>query len=199
MARMVTNRNERCFLEIGIPTYNRCRQLNRLLTILEEEVKSVPDVVSIRIRVSNNNSSDNTQAMLQQHPFRGSVAVQTNEENIGALRNIWSLYENSRAQYVWIISDDDIPKPGALKKIIDTLVHYNPTVLTFEFEQPPGAAPKRHGAGTGIEVLTDLSAAIPHVLVLGKLTKQVLYAERLQYALRNVFLSRDNSILGKSS
>jgi len=191
MARMVINRDEFCFLEIGIPTYNRCRQLERLLSILAEEVKSVPDDVSIRITISDNYSSDNTQEILQHHPFRESMLVRINKKNVGALRNIWGLYESCQAHYVWIISDDDIPKPGALKKIIDTLVRYNPTVLTFEFEQPPGAAPKRHGEKIGIEELTDLSDAIPHVLVLGKLTKQVINARQLQDALRNVFLSRD--------
>jgi glycosyltransferase involved in cell wall biosynthesis len=185
MARMVNNKDDICFLEIGIPTYNRCRQLERLLTILEGEVKSVPDDVSIRITISDNYSSDNTQEILQHHPFRESVLVRINKENVGALRNIWGLYESCRAQYVWIFSDDDIPKPGSLKKIVDGLINYKPTVLTFEFEQPLGSLVKRHGAIEGIEQITDMSQAIPQILVLGKLTKYITNANDLQTVLIN--------------
>ena len=191
MARMVTNRDEACFLEIGIPTYNRSRKLERLLTILEQEVQLVPDEVSIRITVSDNHSTDATQSMLQQHSFQDKIVARTNPENVGALRNIWGLYETVRADYVWIVSDDDIPKVGSLQKILNTLLRYEPTVLTFEFEQPPGAAPKRHGEKAGIEELTDLHEAIPHILILGKLTKHVINAAQLQDALRNMLFSRD--------
>lgn len=190
MPRVVTN-SENVFLEICIPTYNRRKQLERLLTILENEIGATSIDTTIRITVSDNCSPDDTQMMLQSHSFRDKLVVRTNSENIGALRNIWGLYETVRATYVWLLSDDDILKPGSLQKILDTLVRYNPTVLTFEFEQPPGAAPKRHGEKIGIEELVDLSEAIPHVLVLGKLTKQVINARQLQDALRNVYLSRD--------
>ena len=186
MARMVTNSDELCFLEIGIPTYNRCRQLERLLTILEKEVQLIPNDVSIRITISDNYSSDNTQAMLQQHPFRESILGRINKENVGALRNIWGLYESCRAQYVWIISDDDIPKPGSVKKIVDVLINCQPIVLTFEFEQPLGSLDKRHGEKEGIEQITDMCKAIPHILVLGKLTKYITKAKDLQTVLINI-------------
>ena len=188
---MVVTSDEWCFLEIGIPTYNRSRKLSRLLTILEQETVTVSADIKIRITVSDNHSTDETQTMLQQHAIRDKIMVRANPENVGALRNIWGLYETVRADYVWIIGDDDIPKPGSLQKIVDTLVRYKPTVLTFEFEQPPGAAPERHGERTGIEDLTDLHEAIPQVLVLGKLTKQVFSAKQLEAALQNVFYSRD--------
>jgi len=190
MATMVTD-DESCFLEIGIPTYNRSSKLNRLLTILEQETAVVSVDIKIRITVSDNHSSDATQTMLQQHSFRNKIVVRANAENVGALRNIWGLYETTQADYVWLIGDDDIPKPGSLQKILDTLMRYKPTVLTFEFEQPPGTAPKRHGERAGIEELTDLCEAIPHILVLGKLTKQVFSAKQLRNALQNVVYSRD--------
>lgn len=191
MARMVTNSHETCFLEIGIPTYNRSQKLERLLTILEQEVQLVPEEVSIRITISDNHSSDATRAMLQRHSFRDSVVVRVNAENMGALRNIWGLYETSRAQYIWIHSDDDIPKSGSVKKIVDVLLGYEPTVLTFEFEQPLGSQVRRHGAKNGIEQISDMSQAIPYILALGKLTKYVTDAKNLQTALASVGHFRD--------
>ena len=191
MAIILTTNEEKCFLEILIPTYNRSRKLGRLLSILEKEIESIPESIKIRITVSDNHSSDETQAMLKEHSFRDNIIVRTNSENIGALRNIWGLYETARADYVWVISDDDIPKPGSLNKIIDILIEYKPTVLTFEFEQPLGNVSKRHGDKNGIEELLVLQVSVPHVLMLGKLTKQVFSANKLQSAMKNMLFSRD--------
>jgi len=191
MARMVTNKDETCFLEIGIPTYNRSRQLERLLTILEQELRSVPDHISVRISISDNCSSDTTPSMLQRHSFSGSAVVRRNEQNIGALRNIWGLYESCQAQYIWIHSDDDIPQSGSVKKVIDALIDRQPSVLTFEFDQPMGAQIRRHGSKEGVELLSDMSQAIPNILVLGKLTKYVTEARNLKAVLANVSHVRD--------
>ena len=186
MPRVVTD-NESVFLEICIPTCNRSKQLERLLTILEGEISAALIDTTIRITISNNCSSDDTQAMLQSHPFRDKVVIRTNSENIGALRNIWGLYEIARCNYVWLLSDDDIPKPGSVYKILDTLIRYEPTVLTFEFEQPPGSYKRWHGNQNGIEEITDLRHAIPNILVLGKLSKYVVNTRHLKKALINVY------------
>jgi len=184
MPRVVTN-SENVFLEICIPTYNRRKQLERLLTILESEIGATPIDTTIRITVSDNCSPDDTQMMLQSHSFREKLVVRTNSENIGALRNIWGLYETTRTEYFWLLSDDDIPKQGSLSKIINTLTRYRPTVLTFEFEQPPGSVKRWHGNRNGIEVITDLRQAIPNILYLGKLSKYVVSAGNLRNALAN--------------
>jgi hypothetical protein len=154
-------------------------------------VKLVPDDVTIRITVSENHSPDSTRAMLDAHSFRNGIRVHLHSENIGALRNIWSLYEISRAQYAWIHSDDDIPKPGAISKVVEALRRYEPTVLTFEFEQPVGSQLRRHGAGEGVEIITDMGTAVVHLLILGKLTKYVIRREMLPEALVNLPRFRD--------
>lgn len=190
MVKIITNQDW-CFLEIVIPTFNRGHKLKRLLSILEKEVNSIREDIKVKVTVSDNHSTDETQKILTQHSFRDNIVFRSNTKNIGALRNIWSLYETVRADYVWVISDDDIPKPGSLQKIIHILDRYKPTVLTFEFEQPPGDTTKRHGDRIGIEVFTDLQEAIPHILVLGKLTKQVFSASQFSIALNNMSFSKN--------
>lgn len=185
MPRVVT-KSEDVFLEICIPTYNRSSKLKRLLTILESELGAISVDVHIRITISNNHSSDNTQEMLQNHSFRHNILVRTNSENLGVLRNIWGLYETAKAKYIWLLSDDDIPKKGSLSKIIDALVRFEPTVLTFEFEQPIGSSARNHGNTTGIEEITDMHEAIPNILVLAKMSKYIVKAENLQTALIRV-------------
>lgn len=195
MVKIITNREDVCFLEICIPTYKRSKQLRRLLTILENEIGStsldIQQEISIRITISDNCSPDDTQGMLRSHSFNKELVVRRNRENIGALRNIWGLYETARAEYVWIISDDDIPKFGSLKKILDILTQYEPVVLTFEFEQPMGSLLRRHGHKDGIEEITDMRQAIPHILVFGKLSKYVIHARHLKSALTNVIHLKD--------
>ncbi len=186
MIKLVTKGDERCFLEICIPTYKRSRELNRLLSVLENELENAAETVTLRITVSDNCSPDDTQLMLATHALRDRLVVRTQPSNIGPLLNIWGLYERSNAEYVWMVSDDDIPKQGALGRIVRTLSSYKPAVLTFEFEQPPGSAQRCHGNRDGIEEFTDLAIAVPHLLILGKLTKYVVNGVCLTRALRNV-------------
>jgi glycosyltransferase involved in cell wall biosynthesis len=186
MTKLITNTGERCFLEICIPTYKRRAELSRLLGVLEREVNSLSERVTLRIAISDNSSPDDTQAMLRDHPLRERLVVRTQPSNIGALLNIWGLYERANAEYVWIICDDDIPKPGSLARIIRTLSVFRPAVVTFEFEQPPRSTTRRHGDREGVEELTDLVKGVPHLLVLGKLTKYVVDGTHLPSVLRNL-------------
>ena len=186
MARMVTTPEEACFLEIGIPTFNRSQKLSRLLSVLHRELSEVTSDVRVRVTVSDNHSEDETAAMLARHPFRKDLVVRRNTVNVGALNNIWGLLETTSAEYLWLVGDDDLPQPGSVSRIIESLVRYEPTILTFEFEQPPGTRVRRHGSGTGVEELVRLSDAIPQILTLGKLTKQVVRASNLPETLRSV-------------
>jgi glycosyltransferase involved in cell wall biosynthesis len=186
MIRTVTTCVEQCFLEICIPTYNRSRELRRLLDVLEHELENVSASYTVRISISDNCSPDDTQAMLARHPLRDRMITRTQPSNVGALLNIWELLERANAQYVWIVSDDDIPRPGSLARIISTLYLLTPAVLTFEFDQPPGTVRRRHGDGDGIEEFSDLTRAVPHLLVLGKLTKYVFSGVHLNDAVANM-------------
>jgi glycosyltransferase involved in cell wall biosynthesis len=191
MANIIANPGSICFLDICIPTYNRSSQLQRLLTILEDEIKATSIDADVRITISDNHSLDDTQDVLRSHPLKESLVIRRNAANVGALRNIWSLYETVNAPYVWIISDDDIPKKGSLQRILETLTRYEPAVLTFEFEQPPGSVKRWHGNRQGIEEITDLSQGVRNLLYLGKLSKYVTRAENLRAALANVGHLRD--------
>ncbi len=191
MANIIANPESVCFLDICVPTYNRSSQLQRLLTILEEEIKATSIDADVRITISDNHSLDDTQDVLRSHPLKESLVVRRNAENVGALRNIWSLYETVNAEYVWIISDDDIPKRGSLQRILEILTRYEPAVLTFEFEQPPGSVKRWHGNRHGIEEVADLGRGIRNLLYFGKLSKYVTRAKDLRAALINVRRLRD--------
>lgn len=65
MVTLVRTSGELCFLEIGIPTFNRSVTLYRLLSILQAELNALPTGVSVRVTVSDNHSHDGTPTMLQ--------------------------------------------------------------------------------------------------------------------------------------
>ncbi|MFI5398668.1 MAG: glycosyltransferase [Candidatus Binatia bacterium] len=191
MVNVIANPESACFLDICIPTYNRGAQLQRLLTVLDDEIRASSIGVDIRITISDNHSIDNTQEVLRTHPLKDSLVVRRNAQNVGALRNIWSLCQTVNAKYVWIISDDDIPKRGSLQRILEALVRFEPAVLTFEFEQPPGSANRWHGNRNGIEEVETLGRGIRNLLYLGKLSKYVTGAVNLRAALTNMGRFRD--------
>ena len=73
-------------LSISVPTYNRARCLERLLTILHEQSADDPRVELI---VSDNASTDGTQAVAEDFLRRGmNFRYVRNQVNVGGDENI---------------------------------------------------------------------------------------------------------------
>ncbi len=73
---------------------------------------------NIEILISDNNSSDETQTLVQEKLRDGvPLRYQRNIENIGADRNFLQCFELARGKYVWIVGDDDVIVPGAIAQI----------------------------------------------------------------------------------
>lgn len=112
------------FLSILIPTYNRVRDLKynlmELIKIIKEN--NISDLVDIII--SDNNSNDNTNKMLQEFLYLNSdvkINVKTQEVNIGAINNMFDLLSLSNSTYVMYIGDDDYISKEYLLKVISIL------------------------------------------------------------------------------
>ena len=106
-------------LTLAIPTYNRATLLDRLLAVLANELHTDPRV---ELLVSDNASPDSTPSIVSQHQARGlCVRYFRNETNIGPDGNILACFERASGKYVWIFSDDDLPAPGTIDRILATL------------------------------------------------------------------------------
>jgi glycosyltransferase involved in cell wall biosynthesis len=120
-------------LTIAIPTYNRARHLELCLMRIHEELVSLPlNMLNlVKVYVSNNASTDDTNVVISNFQLKkvNSVELVHNQENIGAERNVVQCYESSTTPYVWILGDDDVILPGALKKILDVLLHQDVDIL----------------------------------------------------------------------
>jgi glycosyltransferase involved in cell wall biosynthesis len=127
-------------ISILIPTYNRATKIARLLKNIENVVKNIHFAGIIDVIVSDNASTDNTQEIVTSFKTdRYRLRYYRQSVNLGFDGNIRFLYEKATSDYVWYFADDDIMHNDALNKIMGGVQKYQPDVLLFSFEQPPGS------------------------------------------------------------
>ncbi len=73
----------------------------------------------VKVIVSDNASSDNTESVLL--PYRGQISYIKQQVNLGADGNFAYLLDNSFSKYKWIFGSDDILLEGALLPIVSFL------------------------------------------------------------------------------
>lgn len=116
-------------LTVAIPTYNRSETLRKILLQLSQE-KDVP----FKILISDDQSSDNTEMMVQEYEaILPHLRYHKNEINLGFSGNVSKLYELSDTPYIWFLCDDETVLPGAIKKITEAIVKYRPAVAVFNY------------------------------------------------------------------
>lgn len=104
--------------QILIPTYNRCIDLKKNLEYLKKEILKYQLAQEFAIAVSDNASTDDTWAMLQQIKNEWKDEVQLdivkNEANVGLEQNVVNLLQNATAEYLIWLGDDDFLAEGYL-------------------------------------------------------------------------------------
>lgn len=105
-------------LSIGIPTYNRCDYLDRLLSLLFEEEK----ISEVEIVISDNASEDSTESIVKKWQKKLlNINYVKNKKNIGFDRNLENTIKNANGEYIWILGDDDGIVHGSLSKLLDSI------------------------------------------------------------------------------
>lgn len=115
-------------LSLLLPTYNRMIYIQKLLEYLKQE-----DIVNdkrIEIIISNNASHDDTKAILDS--FKGSnIQTYNQKTNIGLINNIRFLVEHACGEYVWIMGDNDIYYPGAIREVLNRIMEYGNNIAHY--------------------------------------------------------------------
>lgn len=92
-------------LELLLPTYNRKEHLARTLEQLTAENSPVRNC---RLTILNNNSTDGTAELIDAYCQKfPNVRHIRHGKNIGGNANIVRAFEMARAEYVWVVCDDD--------------------------------------------------------------------------------------------
>lgn len=111
--------HSRPLLTLCIPTWNRAHELRLLLEVLAPQVADAQDV---ELLISDNQSTDETPAVLEQAIAKGlRCRYVRNAENIGADANFLQCYRLAQGKHVWIFGDDDVLLPGSLLFVLKLL------------------------------------------------------------------------------
>ena len=111
------NNNMKPLLSICIPTYNRADLLRGCLECLAAEIAPFGD--EVELIVSDNCSTDHTPEVVEQMSKKTKIRYNRNNVNLGAVGNIKILVEQlATGEFCWLIGDDDIPREGAIRKVL---------------------------------------------------------------------------------
>ena len=108
-------------LSITVPTWNRAELLKELLSELIEQIVSENLQDKVELLVSNNGSSDATEAVVKDLKSRYNfITYNNNGVNKGARYNVIKCMELANAEYLMLFGDDDRPR----KNIFSSIVNY---------------------------------------------------------------------------
>ena len=143
-------------LTIAFITYNRRHYLAESLPRVLAQVK---DEASIEVLVSDNASTDDTRAFVQEmQKMYKDLRYHCNEKNVGAEGNGHRARQASRGEYVLIAGDDDYFCDGALHVLLNT-IRKNRGDALFYMAQSPTPVQVHRGAGA-LEYIAKLGYAM---------------------------------------
>jgi len=119
MNKNLNNMTKRPLLSVCISTYNRARWLTVSLAVLLREVVGLEG--KVEVLVCDNTSQDNTPDIVSPYISQGLVRYHRNQENVGMLGNLRITAQEARGEYIWILGDDDLLKPGAVHRVVGAI------------------------------------------------------------------------------
>lgn len=116
-------------LSICIGTFNRAAFIGSTLDSIVTQVNSNCEIV-----VLDNASTDNTKAVVLGYAQRfNHLRYSRQDANVGLDRNYDSVVELARGEYCWLMSDDDLLKPGAVAHVLKLLAQ-DPSLVVVNAE-----------------------------------------------------------------
>lgn len=109
-------------LTIGIPTYNRNVELINLIKSLQPQLND-----NIKVIIIDNCSTIPIKQSIEEAGviLTSNFSILENHVNIGGNANILRCFEYCETEWLWVIGDDDIPSPVAIKIILEKIEGLN--------------------------------------------------------------------------
>ena len=106
-------------LSVCIPTYNRDMHLeNCLNSIIKCKRYSNLD---FEVCISDNDSSDQTRAIVEKAQLKLPIKYHKNETNVGIPKNFLNVISMAKGDFIWLLGDDDLLLPDAISRLYDLL------------------------------------------------------------------------------
>lgn len=118
-------------LSLLLPAYNVADYIEECLDALAPQLTT-----DVELLVVDDTSTDATLQVIERWQRQRQVPVQVlrHPENRGLSQARNTLFAQSRGRYVWFIDSDDIPKPGSVHRLLQTIDQHGPDVIVFDFE-----------------------------------------------------------------
>lgn len=105
-------------LSVCVSTYNRAAWLRVTLPLLARDIAGRD---AVEFLVVDNASTDETPDLLEELAPLLGFRWSRNAENVGMLGNLAATVRQSCGDYVWILGDDDLVRPGTVDKLLKAL------------------------------------------------------------------------------
>jgi len=113
------SRDMRPILSICVPTFNRATCLQNLLLNLAK-IKN-EHTAAVEICISNNQSTDGTEHVIEEWRGKLGLKVATQSKNIGATLNAIAVAKAATGKWLMIVGDDDQLKPDNFAMLLELL------------------------------------------------------------------------------
>ena len=164
---------------ICIPTYNRATKLRLQLTRILSIALSYNNPKLLSFYISDNGSTDNTKQVITEFAKRYlnsglQFKYHSHARNIGFDLNLYSCYKSISVDYIWFLSDDDLPHSDCINNIMLNLQN-SPNVAYHNFYQQPYLFDNPYVADKFISSLTIAdSVSLSKILLWPKLSSFVV-------------------------
>lgn len=110
------NLRRRPKLSLCISTYNRAGWVEVNLRNIFSQI-AVPRE-ELEVLVVDNTSLDHTPEVVKPYLARPDFRYMRNPKNVGMLGNLAVTAQRARGEYIWILGDDDLTRPGVIERVL---------------------------------------------------------------------------------
>lgn len=111
--------NVRPKLSVCISTYNRAAWLSTTLRNIEALYPE--PIEGVEFVICDNASTDDTPDVVRPFLLRPDAVYRRNPANVGMLGNLRETAHAANGDYIWILGDDDLLKPGSVERVLQTI------------------------------------------------------------------------------
>jgi glycosyltransferase involved in cell wall biosynthesis len=115
----LVNLTRRPKLSLCISTYNRAGWLQVNLRNIFAQIPAARG--DLEVLVVDNTSTDPTPEVVKPYLDRTDFRYVRNPKNVGMLGNLAVTAQKAKGEYVWILGDDDLTRPGAIERVLQII------------------------------------------------------------------------------